>query len=207
VSLEAARAFLDGQRTLPEGAVLVTIDDGCRSTLTDALPVLERHGIPAVVFLPAGLIGDAAGARTFGEATLDWRDAAALLARGVAVGAHGWSHRSLGRLTEDDARADATLARRTLEDRLGVAVTAFAYPFGTRQDFSPTTERVLREVGYRLAFTSQHGAIRAGENPLALPRIKVESGEGLWMFRLLCQGGLDAWRLVDQALWRLQAVP
>jgi len=39
-----------GARSLPPRAVLVTFDDGYRAVLDYALPVLERHNIPAVVF-------------------------------------------------------------------------------------------------------------------------------------------------------------
>lgn len=206
VSLEAMAGFLAGRTTLPDGAVLVTIDDGCRSTLTDALPILQRYGIPAVAFLPAGMLG--ATTTGFGEPTMDWSGARALVAAGITIGAHGWSHRSFGTLDEGQMREEATRARTTLEDRLGVRVESFAYPFGTRRDFTAVSARVLREAGYRFAFTSQHGAIgAAGTDALVLPRIKIESGERLWMFRLLCGGGLDAWRLIDEQLWRWQASP
>jgi hypothetical protein len=63
---------------------------------------------------------------------------------------------------------------------------------------------VLSQAGYRTAFTSQHGALRPGLDLLSLPRIKVEGGEPQWIFRALCQGGLDKWRWVDSALWRMQ---
>src|SRR4029453_13085434 len=96
-------------------------------------------------------------------------------------------------------------SRKLLEDRLGGAVVAFAYPFGTRRDFNPTTRQILHEVGYRFIFTSQHGAVRPGADALELPRIKVEGGEGMWMFRGLARGGLDGWALVDRTMWRLQA--
>ena len=33
---------------------------------------------------------------------------------------------------------------------------------------------------------------------------EVEGGEGAWTFPLLCQGAMDAWKLVDDTLWRLQ---
>ena len=78
------------------------------------------------------------------------------------------------------------------------------HPFGTRSDFNAETGRLLAGSGYACAFTAQHGAIQPGSDPVALPRVKIEGGEGLAMFRLICAGGLDAWRAVDHALWRLQ---
>lgn len=46
-----------GQGTaMPRDAVLITFDDGHRSVLEVARPVLEKRGIPAVVFVIAGLL-------------------------------------------------------------------------------------------------------------------------------------------------------
>ncbi len=102
------------------------------------------------------------------------------------------------------ARDEAVRSREVLRQRLGCPVTSFAYPYGTRADFSRATAKILTDAGYTTAFTSQHGAIKQGADPTALPRIKVEGGEGQWIFRLLCRGALDGWRLVDRALWRVQ---
>lgn len=46
---EAVRRLADG--TLPDAAVAVTIDDGWASTYSHMLPSLERHGIPATVYV------------------------------------------------------------------------------------------------------------------------------------------------------------
>jgi peptidoglycan/xylan/chitin deacetylase (PgdA/CDA1 family) len=43
---------------LPDDAIAVTFDDGYACTATVAAPLLERYGVPATVYLPAGLIGD-----------------------------------------------------------------------------------------------------------------------------------------------------
>lgn len=37
---------------IPDKAVIITIDDGYRSTCTCAFPILQRYGVPATVFLP-----------------------------------------------------------------------------------------------------------------------------------------------------------
>jgi len=48
------RAIAAGRRPVPSKGVLLTFDDGYRSVLTHALPILEKHGIPAAVFVCTG---------------------------------------------------------------------------------------------------------------------------------------------------------
>jgi peptidoglycan/xylan/chitin deacetylase (PgdA/CDA1 family) len=49
-------AAVGGGRRLPEGAVLVTFDDGQRTVFDIALPLLRERGIPAVAYVVAGLL-------------------------------------------------------------------------------------------------------------------------------------------------------
>lgn len=46
---------------LDKGAVAVTFDDAYRDVLTNALPVMREHGIPATVFVVTGKLGDERG--------------------------------------------------------------------------------------------------------------------------------------------------
>ena len=48
-------------RSLPRGAVAVTLDDGYEDALTTAKPVLERHGVPATCFVVSGQVGNPRG--------------------------------------------------------------------------------------------------------------------------------------------------
>jgi peptidoglycan/xylan/chitin deacetylase (PgdA/CDA1 family) len=56
VSLDDVVAALEGQATLPRRALLVTFDDGFRSVLTDAAPVLRQAGVRAVAFVISGAL-------------------------------------------------------------------------------------------------------------------------------------------------------
>lgn len=60
---------------LPRGAVAVTFDDGYAELSSEALPRLERHGIPATVFVISDLLG-----------TQPWWE---VLARAVLAGGDG----------------------------------------------------------------------------------------------------------------------
>jgi peptidoglycan/xylan/chitin deacetylase (PgdA/CDA1 family) len=76
ISLDDWRAALAGRRELPPRPVLFTFDDGYRSVFTTARPILERHEIPAAIFVCTSPV---AKRQTF------WYDALALEAGEAAV--------------------------------------------------------------------------------------------------------------------------
>ncbi|HVR28182.1 MAG TPA: polysaccharide deacetylase family protein [Thermoanaerobaculia bacterium] len=82
---EAITLLLAGR--LPDGAAVVTFDDGYRDNLELALPILERHGVPAGVFVATGLL----------DAATDpwWLELESLLAGlgSVEVELDGWPRR------------------------------------------------------------------------------------------------------------------
>lgn len=51
-----AIAELCADEPLPDDAVVVTFDDGFRDTLTRAVPILERYGVPATVYVATGYL-------------------------------------------------------------------------------------------------------------------------------------------------------
>lgn len=207
ISLADLQAFLAGERDLPDGSVLVTVDDGYYDLWPEIVPLLRQIGVPAVAFVPAGEVAENSGGAVAAapeDQKLSWREIVALPDQGVAVGSHAWHHRSLGKMAIKQAYFEAIHSRQELQRRLRAPVLAFAYPFGTQADFNSETREILRQAGYACAFTAQHGAIRRGIDPYSLPRVKVEGGEGLWAFKLLVRGGLDGWSVFDRVLWRLQ---
>ncbi|MER2268625.1 polysaccharide deacetylase family protein [Methylobacterium oxalidis] len=195
-SLSDLERYAGGGLHIDRNRVLVTIDDGDPSVFEIALPILRQYGIPAVAFvLPAAVPGFPA------MTNAQLRE---LAANGVAIGSHSVNHRSMARISAHEAAHEAQESRDRLEQALGEPVRAFAYPFGTRSDVSPEAAHAVQSAGYTLAFTSLHGPVRPGVEPLMIPRIKIESGDPDWMFPAICGGSLDLWRIVDTVLPMLQ---
>ncbi len=208
ISLEEFDAFLAGQRRLSRDVVLVTVDDGFRDLWQEAVPILKRYKIPAVAFITSSDVAtsydDGRDNGVAGEQRLCWEDVCHLPECGVTVGSHARDHVSFGTLSRNQVFFQADQSRRDIETHLQMPVLAFAYPYGTRADYNAMTEEVLDNAGYAYVFTAQHGVVAPGTEPDRLPRIKVEGGEGLWMFKLLVNGGLDAWSWIDRFAWRWQ---
>lgn len=57
ISLSALTGFLEAKGTIHEKSLVITLDDNSRDVVTIALPVLEKFGYPATVFVDPGLMG------------------------------------------------------------------------------------------------------------------------------------------------------
>ena len=183
---------------LPSGAVLITFDDGYRDNLENAAPVLQKHGYPAVVFVPVGyLAGTAAPAARRAPGGARHRQPAARLGRpgrarggGVRVESHGIGHRPLADLEVDEAAREITLSKLRLEDRLQRPVRAFAYVKGSEAHYRLVHLSLLKQAGYDVAFTSISGSNGLASDPLQLHRYNVEPYPSR-TFELVLAGACD----------------
>ena len=57
LSIEEFTAMMEQKIPFEDSSCLITFDDGWRDNFTNALPILRRHQLPAVVFLPVNFIG------------------------------------------------------------------------------------------------------------------------------------------------------
>ncbi|MER5640038.1 polysaccharide deacetylase family protein [Kitasatospora sp. NPDC002227] len=96
-----------------------------------------------------------------------------LRAADVAIGNHTLGHPSLSRCDDHTVLAEIHGAHEILTKWLGEAPAAFAYPDG---GYDPRADAVLRQLGYRLGFLSDHRlGPRLPTHPLRISRLQVDS--------------------------------
>lgn len=110
-----------------------------------------------------------------------------LQAAGMGIGGHTVRHPILARCNDDDAWREITEGARRIHELLGKRPELFAYPNGRPQaDYGPQHVRMVREAGFRAAFTTSPGAARRGDDPFQLPRfLPWDRQRGRFLLRLL----------------------
>ena len=197
LNLDEYLAALDGAPT-PRRSYLLTIDDGHESVGRIAAPLLAEAGVPSVLFVCPGLIGDRARwAQAYPQERLSPAgELAALPALGMELGVHSWDHTRMAGLDAAELDRHVRAARAALESATGVTARAFAYPFGTH-DLAART--AVADAGYDVAF-----AVAREHGRFAVDRVFVQSTDSLAAFRFKLSGG---YRLVSRAggrAWRLR---
>lgn len=93
----------------------------------------------------------------------------------ASLGAHTISHRAVARLTDAEARREIEGSLRRVEAITGRPPQTFAYPYGDAPAVSARDHRIVADLGFTLAVTTQPGTLiaRAKASLYALPRISL----------------------------------
>ncbi len=171
LTLGAALERLSSEKPLPEKTTVITIDDGYASIWENALPLLEKYGYPATVFVSTKLVG--------GGSYLDWEQIKALQDKGFEIGNHSHSHAYfLNRPAGERAasfEADLRKSHEKFRRHLDGVPELYAYPFG---EYDPSLMAVLEEHGYKAAAAQRSGVIYEGSDRFALPRFPMNLNYG-----------------------------
>jgi peptidoglycan/xylan/chitin deacetylase (PgdA/CDA1 family) len=185
LALADAAAMLRRGADLPPRSLVLTFDDGYRSVYTEALPVLQRYGMTATVFVTVGAPDDA-GARDrlpslLGREMLRWDEIREMSRAGIAIGAHSLTHADLSRLPPDRVETEVCRSRSIIEDRLGSAVPGFAYPYGR---YDPQSYAVVGRQ-FEFACSDVFALASHASDPWALERIDTFYFRGQRRFGLI----------------------
>lgn len=144
VTVEQFEQVMDAVVGRPD--VRITFDDGNSSDVEIALPRLVERGLTAEFFVLAGLLGQ--------PGRLTEAGVRELLAAGMRIGSHGWSHRDWRKADFPQAVEEMVTAPAVLAGITGHPVTRVAVPFGS---YDRLVLSRLRHAGADLVYTSDGG--------------------------------------------------
>lgn len=176
--------FLKGHGALPRRALLLTFDDCYQDLLEVVSPILEQRGIPAVAFAVTGQLG---GKNTWDEERgapqlqlLSADGLKKLAARGIEIGVHSRTHRTLTHLSGDELEREIAGSIEDLE-KIGLKRPRFfAYPYG---ESDRRVQQAAHKADLQAAFTVKAGLVRSSQDPYRIPRIEILKGDVGWKFR------------------------
>ena len=161
ISMQNLTDFFDSGSGLAAKPILLTFDDGYKDFVSDALPILKEFGAKATLFTPTGLLEN--------PEYMTWNDANDANISGVLVANHTWSHKNVG-VANDEVTKEITTADTQLRDHNLNNPKVFSYPYGLETSFAV---KLLTDLGYKLAFTTQLGSTLCKQQRFNLPRIRI----------------------------------
>lgn len=175
--------YVTGTRpSIPKNAVVITIDDGWRSTYTEAYPELQKRKFPFTVFVYPNIIGKTANALT-------WAQIREMSDAGVDIQSHALTHPFLTRrrhvsMTDtayaDWLRKELADSKKILEKETGKKVEFLAYPYG---DYDDPLAKMVAKSGYAAALTCDFGRVKKGSDPLRMKRFVIDDKMDFAAFR------------------------
>jgi len=173
----------DGRR-----AVVITFDDGTADFTDHAVPALERHALPATLYVATQFVDESepfpwGAPQTSWAALRDISDDAQ-----ITIGSHTHAHWLMDRLERSQLDDDLDRSIDLLREHLGIDPAHFAYPKAVPG--SPTAEVAVRRR-FRTAALANSRVNQVGRTDLhRLWRTPIQRSDGLDTFARKAAGGL-----------------
>lgn len=181
----------------PTRRFVISFDDGYRDMYHDGFPVLERLGLPFVLYLTTNPIETGVPLRADdASAPLNWDEVESMMGSGlVTVAAHTHAHPDFRKITAAQAEDEIATSNAILERRTGVVPAHFAYPWGY---WAPAVDKPVR-AAYQTAALGGCGGLLGSDGHI-LARLPIQRSDGFFFFRRRVAGGF---RLEDRVRRRL----
>lgn len=171
IAPEDLLAFLEYRQPLPQKSVLITIDDGYRSTYDIAYPILRQAGFTATLFIYTELVDVAPVAVT-------WNQLVEMKRNGFSIGSHTIYHSDLTQPKEGESRAEYAAridkelfgSKQILDRKMDQDTWILAYPYG---NYDQKVVASTQQAGYKLAMSVKRGGNPFFANALTLRRDQI----------------------------------
>lgn len=162
-----------------EKGIAITFDDAYKDFIETALPIMEKYGLKATIFVITDFVGEknlwdvSLGKRFY---HMDWYDLRYLSSAGFEIGSHTRTHPDLTKISPDRVRLELSDSKKILEDKLGVSVNFISYPFGR---YTEKIKKAAYDCGYVGGVCLSHPFKK--QNDI----FEIER-EGVYIFDTLC---------------------
>ena len=194
VTAEELVKYTNNSGSLPEKCVMITLDDGYYNNLSEAVPILEKYGMSAVVSVVGYYTDNIAPAdpHVADYSYLTWEDINGMLDSGVVeLGNHTYNMHSFDGVRKGCAKikgetneeyinilkSDISLLQSEFQENTGISPIVFAYPFG---EISREALPVLRECGFLITLNCSEKPNYITRNPECLYGIFRYNRSGLY---------------------------
>jgi uncharacterized repeat protein (TIGR01451 family) len=183
VTLKDVLDYRAGVKTAPAKPVLITLDDGYQSVLTQVLPIISDPAINFQVtsFIVPNWVRPESVPGGYPTDPLSWSEIRTLDASGrVNIESHTVDHTDLTTLTGAALAAELVTSKNTIEQQLNLNkqpsdpqshVTAIAYPYGTVNDAVRTA---VWQAGYTAALQVADVIEMTSADKFALDRLQMD---------------------------------
>jgi peptidoglycan/xylan/chitin deacetylase (PgdA/CDA1 family) len=183
---------MEAKRDLSK-TVVITFDDGYRDFYTDGFDAMRQCGFTATIFLATDRIKDTA-VRIDGVDYLTWAEVRELQAGGTCFGSHTVTHPDLRSLGPEQIEYEVGCSKETIEQKLGVPVESFSYPFAfpeENKNFTQFLVGILENQGFENGVSTIICRASKNNNRYYLPRLPVNSWDDADLLRAKLEGGYD----------------
>ena len=173
IPLQQAVEYLQGKReSLPNKAVVVTVDDGWQSVYTYMLPIIKKYNIPVTLFIYPETISK-------GKNAMTWEELAKLQQTGLFnIQSHTYSHPNFKHARksmspenyEKYVTKELASSKSILENKTGTKISYLAWPFGIYDSY---LEQAAAKAGYIMSFTIDARTANQSFRSEAQPRYMI----------------------------------
>jgi peptidoglycan/xylan/chitin deacetylase (PgdA/CDA1 family) len=185
IDTEQAVAMVAGRKPIDGPFFHLSFDDGFKSIIQNALPVLAKYRVPSIFFVPSAIVAsDYDIARPFSHQTTnnhgvlelaDWDDLRRASDQGMEIGSHTRTHCRLSSLKDPKELAiEIGQSKIEIEAKIGTPCKYISWPYGTFKDISTLALEQIKDAGYEACFSAVRGTVSSASDPFIIPRHHFE---------------------------------
>ncbi|MDD6395099.1 MAG: polysaccharide deacetylase family protein [Firmicutes bacterium] len=174
LTMDELYAWMQGEIELPARCVLLTSDDGKDDFFDILQPTLKKYGFVATSFVITSYRKNLPYKLTLSN--IEMHSHTHNMHKGTVNSGGVPDNRGMIQgVSIEDGVKDMTISSQKLNNS-----KYMAYPYGT---YGGNAQKIVKQAGFRLAFTTTPGVVTRNCNPYALPRVRVSGSATIESFK------------------------